>query len=664
MAHKLVKSLLQRLDSLLLREKKAFAGLEDQIERIVNKLRELAGFSDGSSGTEDVGFGTWENELKDFIDDVENRIEEFIRQINKQQGSDPITLSSSIRNEMQMIESRVAETIHRMTQASSSTAVQGKMEEKNSQGSNKGQSSASSSVSFESNFINLPDELQNCLLYCCIFPENYWIAKGKLIRLLVAENLIKEKAGKVMEDIAEENIYELVNQGMLHITNEQTGVGTGLQVPTPHREFCLHRIEKGNFRSSSPNSDSSNPQLARCVVTNSDLLEIENLPLQSLFLIGNKKSFQEKDSWLKLRGTKFLRVLDLENTKMKSLPDEVQDMIHLTYLGLKQTEVPKLPAGVGNLISLQTLDIRWCGKIEVLPNEVLNLVNLRHLKMFKNTGICGVILPEGIGRLRELLTLTGINVSGGIAIELGKLTQLRRLGVMDVAEDCVCDLLSSIMNMHALLSLSLHAKHTHNQGKLVLLESFSPPPFLRKLRLEGLLEKIPNWFGSLEMLTNLRLGFSHLSENPTLVLQLLPNLKTLTLWHAYDAKQIGKEFCNAGAFPKLEVLNIASHVLEEWTDLEEGALPSLKYLNLHNCLQLRMLPEGLQFITTLRQLRLLPLLDDHAERLKPDGGQENYKIRHIQQISFITMSTLRQKVMLNYTRSGVQIGSGEAEGEA
>ena len=60
-----------------------------------------------------------------------------------------------------------------------------------------------------------------------------------------------------------------------------------------------------------------------------------------------------------------------------------------------------------------------------------------------------------------------------------------------------------------------------------------------------MLEKIPNWISSMENLTNLRLGFSHLSDNPALVLQLLHNLKILTLWHAYEAKQLGKEFCSS-----------------------------------------------------------------------------------------------------------------------
>ncbi|RVX04378.1 hypothetical protein CK203_018507 [Vitis vinifera] len=60
------------------------------------------------------------------------------------------------------------------------------------------------------------------------------------------------------------------------------------------------------------------------------------------------------------------------------------------------------------------------------------------------------------------------------------------------------------------------------------------------------------------VLNDYDVGFSHLFENPNAVLQFLPNLKQLTLWQAYNAKQIGKEFCPVGGFPKLEVLVIAS----------------------------------------------------------------------------------------------------------
>ncbi|WCJ36120.1 Disease resistance protein (CC-NBS-LRR class) family [Euphorbia peplus] len=496
-------------------------------------------------------------------------------------------------------------------------------------------SSASSSDQFNLKYNSLPYYLKSCLLYCCIFPENCWIGKGKLIRLLVAQGLIQENTGQILEDVAENNINELISQGMLELKEKHPGNGTKLTVSSPYRVLL-----KEKFTIAQADADVNIPRIARRVLT-SDLLKIgdnlNNLHPHTLFLTGNQEHVEE--NWLDLTWAKFIRVLDLEDTKLKRLPDEVEDLLHLTYLGLKHTNITELPARIGRLRALQTLDIRWCGRVSALSDEILSLTRLRHLKMFKNTNVSGMKLPRGIGRLSNLLTITGVHAD--VAEELDELTQLRRLGVMDVSEANTDQLSASISKMQGLLSLSLEARSGFREN-LFLSESFSPPLFLRKLRLEGTLEKLPGWFGLMENLTKLRLGFSHLSDNPALVLQVLPNLRNLTLWHAYDGRQMGKEFCKAGGFPKLEVLSIASHVLEEWTELEEGALPSLLYLHIHNCLRLRMLPEGLQFVSTLMQLDLLPLLDEHAERLKPDGGPENHKIKNIPRISFIPMSQVTQ----------------------
>ncbi|KAI5329747.1 hypothetical protein L3X38_029144 [Prunus dulcis] len=88
----------------------------------------------------------------------------------------------------------------------SSNAIEGEMEEaENSQENEEGETSASSSsLPLPLCYRDLPDYLQNCLMYCCILPDS--ISKGKLIRLLVAQGLMQEKAGHVMEDVAEENI--------------------------------------------------------------------------------------------------------------------------------------------------------------------------------------------------------------------------------------------------------------------------------------------------------------------------------------------------------------------------------------------------------------------------------------------------------------------------
>lgn len=163
------------------------------------------------------------------------------------------------------------------------------------------------------------------------------------------------------------------------------------------------------------------------------------------------------------------------------------------------------------------------------------------------------------------------------------------------------------------------------------MDAFSPPPLLQEFYLQGGLIEIPMWLASMENLTRLTLSFSYLRENPTSVLQLLPKLKHLSLWEAYRAKLIGKEFCNAGGFPALETLTIASQFLVEWTEIATGAFPSLRSLSFRCCLSLIFLPEGLQNISTLQELYLDSMHPDLARRLK---GEENYKIKHIPKLKF------------------------------
>uniref|UniRef100_A0A6N2LAN7 Rx N-terminal domain-containing protein n=1 Tax=Salix viminalis TaxID=40686 RepID=A0A6N2LAN7_SALVM len=652
MAEATVRFFIQRLESVLLRETETFAGLEDQMEMVKGAIKEIGCFYvDRGDDEGDAAFSRLETELKNLVDDLDDQCESLCIQMDQQQGSDRSGLTDCFRTELLKVESRIAKTTHKMRELKNSGTTAGGMGEKSD---NKDQSDGvqteldsipseaekeenegdqtsvgSSSFPFRLKYNSLPYYLKSCLMYCCIFPENYGIAKGRLIRLLVAEGLILEKAGQIGEDVAEENINDLVSQGMLLVDNASEINGTKLTVSSPYRVFL-----RESYITAHPDSDFSIQRRTRRILT-PDLTKVaeilNNTKPRSLFLFGEQDLSDE--NWLNFKGAKFLRVLDLEDAKIRKLPDEVGDLIHLAYLGLKNNDIDELPDGIGNLRALQSLDIRWCGDLTELSTEILKLVRLRHLKIY----------TMGIGKLGSLLTLTGVHAGGEIAGELRKLTQLRRLGVMDVAEENADELYASIMVMQGLLSLSLEAKHTFDQGQLVLRDLFSPPPVLRKLRLEGLLEKIPNWIGSMENLTNLRLGSSHLSENPTSVLQVLPNLEKLNLWHAYDGRQYGKDFCKAGGFPKLEVPLMPLVFSEEWTELEEGALPRLKYLHFHSCSSLRMLPEGLQFVTTVEELVLLPLLDEHEERLKPDGGVENYKIRNIPKITFIPESVVASR---------------------
>ncbi|CAN0892493.1 Putative disease resistance protein At1g58400 [Linum grandiflorum] len=641
MAEAQVKFFSQRLGSLLVQRADLFRdGVQDQLGRIQSALHEIGGFL--GSESED-GIGGWASEVQDLCFNMDDLVDQFIIQMHQQDGKE--LLRESFKCELQKTESRLEEMVHRKHQPSHPPENETQRQEAGkepyqeiveAETNEEGQTSGETSDESRSMYTSLHYYLQSCLLYCCIFPEGHWVSKGKLIRLLVAEGLVQEVAGRLPEELAGENIDELIARKMIYKKNEHPGHGTNITVASSYRAIVRER-----FISTHPAPNSTIPSRARRVLT-PDMPNIaetlKDTRPRTLFSFGKQDHLE--GNWLSFPGAKFLRVLDLEGAKIKSIPDELGDLIHLTYLGLKHNDIADLPVTISNLNALETLDIRWCGRLTSLSGEILNLIRLKHIKMFKNMGVRGMKLPEGIARFTDLLTLTGVHGGGDFPRQLSGLRKLRRLGVMDVTEDIADQLFASITALQSLISLSLEAKCNAAKEKLTLLESFSPPPLLQKLRLEGRLEKIPNWFHYLNNLRILRLGFSHLEEDPGLVLQLLPSLQNLTLWQACDAKHLGKEFCKVGGFPKLEILVIASHMLEEWTEVEEGAFPSLQYLHIHNCSRLRMLPEGLQFVTTLKQFDLLPVRDELVQKLKPDGGEENYKISHIPNIRFIPVSAL------------------------
>ncbi|XP_002527909.2 putative disease resistance protein At1g59780 [Ricinus communis] len=492
-------------------------------------------------------------------------------------------------------------------------------------------------AALKSDYEKLPDRLKCCFEYCCI-SIRYSMEKGKLIRLLLAERLIQEKNGSIMEDIAASIITELIGIGMLQ--EEQDGSGNILQVPSLLRQLSLIKTEKQDFVTNPANL------LLRLVIRDHGKgipSSLKSLLIRSLFMVTAERcgssSFESESgisgaSMETICGFQFLLVLDVDG-KIEYLPNEIGDLVHLRYLGLENSDLNELPQALGNLQKLQTLDIRMCGWLHELPIEVLRIKQLRHLLMSRSIEYGEIIVPKGIGKLVNLHTFTGVYAGGGIASELSTLTQLRELGVKRVSEDHASELYAAIMKMGNLISLSLEAEQNYCEDTderfslLPEFELFSPPPVLQELYIDGGLIEMPIWLASMSNLTTLNLFHSDLQEMPTSVLQFLPKLKHLTLWEAYRGKQIGKDFCQAGGFRELKTLTIASKFLVEWTEIENEAFPKLKCLSFRCCLELRFLPEGLQNISTLEELALIPMHEDLAWRLI---NEENYKIKHISKL--------------------------------
>ncbi|RVX08792.1 Disease resistance protein RPM1 [Vitis vinifera] len=501
---------------------------------------------------------TWVSELRVMLHEAKDYVDNFIIKVYGQTGQDQKESIAEFGSELENINTRVSQIMNRRPQPGASPVLEEIQQFLRSRFSFDEETALASCVL---NYINLPYDLKLSLLFCCAFPGYYGKTKGALVRVLVAAGLIQEKPGELMEDKAQENIEKLINQGMLE---EDEYDWDCFRVPIPYYDLSLSVMNAEDFFISTANSDSIILPTARHVPIHDAENTITNMNslLHSLFVSAKDGLSKASSDCLEtvLYNAKRVQVLDLENTQLKSLPDEVGKLVNLRYLGVRHSKINELPESISNLQNLQTLDISWSGYEFELSNGVLNLAQLRHLKVFRPMNDGEVRVPRGISRLRNLQTLEGIYAGGGIAKELGNMTQLRSLKVRCLSDDHADELYASVTKLTGLRNLSLtiernriayDSSDSDDNGYSVFpcLETFSPPPLLQRLKLCGRLTEMPVWLGSMENLTKLYLCYSHLSENPTTILQFLPNLKYLPMGGCLQREAYGNRVLQSWRIP-------------------------------------------------------------------------------------------------------------------
>ncbi|MBA0550025.1 hypothetical protein Golob_021008, partial [Gossypium lobatum] len=187
---------------------------------------------------------------------------------------------------------------------------------------------------------------------------------------------------------------------------------------------------------------------------------------------------------------------------------------------------------------------------------------------------------------------------------LSKFTKLKKLGILgpfnidDFKEELDKNL--PIITTDCLWSLSIW--NDKGIDPKVLAHLLSSCVNLCELILRVKIEKLPDFHHFSSSIAYVHFRQCKLVEDPTPTLEKLPILRVLEL---YDYAFIGKEMvCSAPDFPKLESLALYRlWNLEDW-EVEEGAMPALRYLEISGCKKLKMLPDGLRFITTLQELKI------------------------------------------------------------
>ncbi|KAJ4756418.1 hypothetical protein LUZ62_090823 [Rhynchospora pubera] len=465
-------------------------------------------------------------------------------------------------------------------------------------------------------YYDLPYYLKPCLLYLSIFPEDFEIQRRRLIYRWMAEGFVRPKRGMTLEEVAEEYFYELINRNLIQPC--KVGVDeriTSCRVHDIMRELLIAKSIEENLVFITGEQENMAPidNFRHLAITGSKEIRTTNLHgIRSVSIFhAHVPTVISTPSKLKL-----VKSLDLDLTEqldgtescnnVKQVIRHLGQFKHLKYvfipliIGLYLYEI-KLPNSLGNLRDLQTLEVRL--KIRTMPKNVIKLHSLRRL-VIGTDRYTGVALPKGIGSLKELQVLRWVDIGRSnrrVVGELAQLRQLRKLGVVNLERGHYEKFSASISELSSLRSLTMVFKWSEEAAAGFLDSVSSPPEHLRSINLNGWIGKLPVLVSSLYNLAKVTLCETRLDDDAIVVLQQLPNLLLLQLWHdSYVGAKL--TFRNA-KFSKLKQLYVERLKNLEELVFEKDTSPELQTLEIQQC-DLKSGISGAEHLPKLRKLKL------------------------------------------------------------
>lgn len=495
-------------------------------------------------------------------------------------------------------------------------------------------------------FYELPYRLKQCFLCCSIFPEDYVLRKGRLIRLWIAEGFVEQDTGTMtQEEMAERYVMELVRRCMLQvfIPTDSFYVTQGFKMHDLVRELAVSVSKDEKFCTIHDGPEEVPEQerrLHRLAIQANHIegayKEEDMRKIRSLFVFENDTVTSFSPTLL--YNLKLLKVLDLMYLPIIRLPNELMKCYNLRYLNLTGTLIEKLPSSIGNLRDLRTLDIRHT-KVRVLPSGIVKLKKLRHLITYSFSfgydedgflsnfkSLNGTRAPSGMCKLKSLRVLESIEAANDTIKELSCLTQLRRIDLTNVKEDDGKDLCILIERMKKIEHLSLRASSEDEVLKIDAVSSVSP--LLKSLILVGKLERLPGWFSSLQCLTNLSLRWSRLSVDFLPRICTLPNLMDLQLINACEGANFPRLHFQSG-FKELKGLLLNNFPQLEEIVIEKGVMPELRVMNIVHCMILRRIPNGIEHLSHLQEFYLQNVRNELVERIRNEHGEDRPMVQHV-----------------------------------
>uniref|UniRef100_A0A0E0DA62 Uncharacterized protein n=1 Tax=Oryza meridionalis TaxID=40149 RepID=A0A0E0DA62_9ORYZ len=484
-----------------------------------------------------------------------------------------------------------------------------------------------------------------------IFPEDYMIHGKWLSRLLIAEGLVEPRKNMTLEEIATEYIEKLVDRCLLQVVRrDKLGRIWQLQMHDIVRELAISISEKEGF-CMIYTSKEAHTSVVGCeprrlsVHENYDRVQqiINAQRIRSFYpyQLDSDYSVMSNVQWVST-SARYLKVLELSNIPITTLPRDIGSLFNLHYLGLRRTKVKQLPESIDRLQNLRTLDI-YLTEIGKLPSGVTRLRLLRHLIAGKAEATyfgladvySGVQMPNGTWQSLDINVFTGISASNKLVEQLTKLTQLRSLKLSDVKSTHYAKLFASISKMRLLQSLLIE---TANRDECVSLEALNPAPHhLELLFMKGKLHESVIGCHLFEVnrlsLRELNLQNSRLSIDPLPSLSNFCNLTLLGLFNTYSGESL---LFQAGWFPKLQTLTLAELQNVNSIVIQEYSMPNLYNLALICLKNLEYLPQGMEFLKSVEEFNLVGMHHKFMEDVQAGSSYE--KVKHIPVVDYFDQS--------------------------
>ncbi|KAL8268484.1 hypothetical protein R6Q59_002282 [Mikania micrantha] len=314
-----------------------------------------------------------------------------------------------------------------------------------------------------------------------------------------------------------------------------------------------------------------------------------------------------------------LKKLDLSGSHLERLPGSICKLKHLKNLILYQCELLEmLPDDVGQLESLEELNLAYCSRLRDIPS------NICKLKLLKDLKLCGCRrlekLPHDMGNLQCLQILDirvtcithlppSISLLKGLKIykfdvkdadfiqlcfsyvfKEPQIQGFQQLRTLDLGRSGIKEVPDALGHLELLERLKLSYTDVKN-----LPDSICMLKRLKNLILEScvLLQKLPDNIGELESLEGLYLARCYsIRESPSSIC-MLKQLKILCFWHCFCLEKLPEEI---GQLESLEELCMTRCYNIREIPKSICLLKKLKKLELEGCRRLEKLPDDIGLV--------------------------------------------------------------------